>query len=175
MRIVLSDLGANCTVRQIAGGTTTEQRAVDGLVNVTPGVYVLSAASSVDPRSLPEYIGELRFDEFHPPPRDTVPLRVINESAEIQSTSRPVEITARVVDLRPPTAVRLALQAGGSGYFRWLPVRLVGGYAYRAEIPSDSLPDGRYEYGIVVSQGDSVTTFPAGLHARPRAPDLRGE
>src|SRR5881227_1300168 len=81
MRIVLSDLGANFTVRQVAGGTATEQRAVDGVVNVTPGVYVLSAASSVDPRSLPEYIGALRFDEFHPPPRDTVPLRVINESA----------------------------------------------------------------------------------------------
>ena len=175
MRIVLSDLGAKFTARQIAGGTAIEQRAVDGGVNVTPGVYLLSAASSVDPRSLPEYIGELRFDEFHPPPRDTVPVRVINESAEIQSTSRPVEITARVVDLRPPTAVRLALQAVGSGYFRWLPMRLVSGYEYRAELPSDSLQEGRYEYGIVVSQGDSVTTFPAGVHTRPGDWDFRGE
>src|SRR5207244_1744629 len=109
------------------------------------------------------------------PRPDTVPVQVINESAAIQSTSRPVELTARVVDLAPPTAVRVAVRAVGSGVYRWLPMRPVSAYEYRVVFPTDSLRDGRYEYSIVVSTGDSVTTFPTGEHTRPGDWDFRGD
>jgi hypothetical protein len=175
MRIALSELGSAFTLRTIAGAAPVEQRAVDGRVSVTPGVYLVSAAASVDPESIPGYIGALRFDEFHAPRPDTLPVQVINESAAIQSTSRPVQITARVVDVAPPTAVRLALRAVGSGAFRWLPMRPANAYEYGVIFPTDSLLDGRYEYSIVVSKGDSVTTFPTGEHTRPGDWDFRGD
>jgi len=179
MRITLPDLGQAVTLRPIAAsqGVTRagDKRAVDGRVNVTPGVYVVSAAPTVDQNSLPQYVGALRFGEFHPPPPDTVPVQVVNESAAVQSTARPVQFVARVVDATPPTDVRLVVRGVGAGFFRWLPMHATSGYEYRAEISTDSLPAGRYEYGIVVSRRDSVTTFPSGVHARPGDWNFRGD
>lgn len=175
MRIALKELGPTFMLRPIAGAAGEEQRAVDGRVNVVPGVYLLSAAPIVDAQGIPKYIGALRFDEFHPPPPDTLPLQVVNESAAVQSTSRPVEIRARIVDVTPPTAVRLAIRAVGSGFFRWFPMQHAHGYEYQATVPVDSLRDGRYEYDIVVFKGDSVTTFPAAVHRRPGDWDFRDE
>ncbi|HEV8235557.1 MAG TPA: hypothetical protein VGP84_13205, partial [Gemmatimonadaceae bacterium] len=143
-----------------------KQQAVDGRVLVRPGVYVVSAAPSSD--MLPAYLGALRFSEFHPPPRDTLPLQVIDESPVSQSTTQRIEITARVVDTAAPTAVHVAVRnVGGGGFGRWFAMRPTSGYEYRASISPDSLPEGLYEYAIIVTRGDSATTFPAGVAGRP--------
>ena len=175
MRVLLPDLGQTFTLRSVTPGAGAMRRATNGEVDVTPGVFVLSAAPNVDPKTLPASVGTLRFDEFHPPPRDSAPLAVLNLSGATQSTSRPVEIVARIVDLAPPRDVRLVLRAVGSGFFRWWPMQMAGAYEYRATIPADSLAEGRYEYAIVVSTRDSVTTFPSRLRGRPGEWNFRGE
>jgi hypothetical protein len=165
MRIRLSDLGASYTLQPVHGDAP-KQQAVDGRVLVRPGVYVVSAAPSSD--MLPAYLGALRFSEFHPPPRDTLPLQVIDESPVSQSTTQRIEITARVVDTAAPTAVHVAVRnVGGGGFGRWFAMRPTSGYEYRASISPDSLPEGLYEYAIIVTRGDSATTFPAGVAGRP--------
>ena len=194
MRIVLPDLGPSYTLRPVHDDDT-EQRASDGRVLVRPGVYVVSAASSLDMRSLPPRLGSLAFDEFHPPPRDTVPLQVINQSAESQSSAQRIEIRARVVDTVAPIAVSVAVRAVGGSFARWFPMRPASGYDYRASISPDSLAEGRYEYAIVVTRGtgngerngaptnspspvprpsSEALTFPGGVAGWPNDWDFRG-
>ena len=175
MRVLLPDLGTTFTVLPIAPATGPGERATNGEATVTPGVYVLSAVNNFDPASLPTYVGQLRFDEFHAPPTDTLSVMVTNQTAAIQSMSEPVEVAVRVVDSTPPAAVRLALRSVGSSFFRWWPMQLAHGYEYHATIPADSLREGHYEYGIVVSRNDSVITFPSGVHQRPGDWNFRGD
>ena len=66
------------------------QRASGGRFLVAPSVYVLRASTARDTR-LPDSIGHLRFDEFHAPPLDTVPLSV-------QSLAAPQYLTGRDAD-----------------------------------------------------------------------------
>lgn len=173
MRITLPDLGPRFTLQPVHGDAPTQQ-AVDGRVLVRPGVYVVSAARALDMHSLPEHLGALGFAEFHPPPRDTLPLQVIDQSAAIQSTAQPVEIIARVVDTVPPTTVRVAVRPVGGGFAHWFAMQPTSGYEYRSRISSDSLPAGSYEYAIVVTRGDAVTTFPSGLAGWPNDWNFRG-
>ena len=175
MRIVLPDLGPTFTLRSAADPESSEQRAREGRVLVKPGVYVVSESPSVNLATMPRYIGALRFDEFHPPPQDTVPTRVVAHTIEVQSTTRPVVFSASVVDAKPPTDVKLVVRGVGSGSFRWFTMSAVGAYEYETRISRDSLSEGRYEYGIVVTRGDTVTTFPSGLHAYPDAWNYRSD
>ena len=173
MRIMLPDLGPSFTVRPVHEDAP-EQRASNGRVLVRPGVYVVSAAPSIDMHSLPQRVGALLFGEFHAPARDTVPLQVIDESVESQSTEHRVEISARVVDTAAPTSVSTAMRPVGGTFTRWLKMQPASGYEYRVSIDPDSLPAGEYEYAIVVTRGDSVRTYPGGDPGWPNDWNFRG-
>ena len=167
MRITLPDLGEAFTIRSLTARSGRPARAANGAVSVAPGVYLLSAKPDVTVESLPRVVGALRIDEFHPPPHDTMAVQIVNETPGTQSTSRPIEITARVVDSAPPRSVTLALRPRGGASFRSYVMKPAIGYDYRATIPDDSLRDGRYEYAVLAEWGDSAATFPGGVHARP--------
>jgi len=175
MTIALPDLGDVFSMQPIAGTNLRATRASEGRVAVTPGVYVLSARGPVDLSTLPARLGAVRFNEFHPPPRDTLPMRVTTHSATTNVSTRPIEIRARVVDTVAPTSVVLALRSVGVGGFRGYPMQSVGGYDYRVVIPADSLREGRYEYVVMVTRGSAVTTFPSGTHRRAWDWDYDGE
>jgi hypothetical protein len=179
MRITLQDLGSTFAVQAIGGGDLedSQQRAVDGSVQILPGVYLIGASSKFDRRSLPRYVGALSLEEFHRPPLDTMAVQVVDESTPVQSTARPVQFVARVVDSETPKDVRLVLRGVGAGFFRWFRMQPAkgGGYDFRLTIPAESLPPGRYEYGVVVTKGETATTFPAAIHGRPGDWNFRGD
>ena len=176
MQIKLPDLGDSFTVTPLAGGGAKAiQLASTGRFTVTPGVYLLSAHGSVDQKTLPAYVGHLGLAEYHPPPVDSLPPQVEPIAAGEYLTNQPVEIRSRVVTTASPSAVTLSIRTVGSGGFRRFAMMHAGGYEYRVVIP-DSLREGLYEYAITVASGggDSVTTFPGGLHKRPWDWDFYG-
>ena len=175
MRIALPDLGGSFSARRVAGTGTHDRRATGGKVDVTPGVYLLSARATVPDSTLPKYIGHIGFREFHPPPADTVPMVVEPLAVGEYVSARPVEIAARVVAVKVPAAVTVSMRSLGSGFFRRYSMQPAGGYNYRLTIPADSLREGLYEYAITVSHADSVTTFPSGIHKRPSDWDYSGD
>ena len=167
MQIKLPDLGDSFSVTRLAGaGASANQVASTGRFTVTPGVYLLSAHGPVDQKTLPAYIGHLRLAEYHAPPVDSLPPQVEPLASAEYLTNQPVEIRARVVTTTPAGAVSLSMRTVGSGFFRRFPMTQSTGYEYRLMIP-DSLREGMYEYAITVASGDTVTTFPGGLHKRP--------
>ena len=186
MTVNLPDLGPTFAVQAIAGqslaaggaattSAATTSTASAGRFTVQPGVYVLSAHGPVDRAALPAYVGRVRLDEYHAPPRDTAPLQVTMLTSGDHTAGRPVVMTARVVDSAPPTAVVLWVRAAGVGRFRPFPMQDVGPYAYAAQLPATALREGRYEYVVSVAHGDSVVTMPEGLHRRPTDYDFDGQ
>jgi hypothetical protein len=174
MQIKLPDLGESFSVTRIAGaGSSAAQRASQGRFTVTPGVYLLGARGPVDRKSLPAYIGHIGLAEYHPPTLDALPTQVVPLSPAEYLTNRPAEIRARVVTTTAPTGVTLSMRTLASGGFRRFPMMSAGGYEYHAVIP-DSLREGMYEYAITVESGDTVTTFPGGLHKKPSDWDFYG-
>jgi hypothetical protein len=166
MRIALPDLGGAFTVQTIARGLPVRQ-AVGGSFTITPGVYLLSRRGQVDRKSLPASVGALRMDEYHAPPRDTLPPAVVPSAAAEFLSGTTIEIEARVVDTVPPDSVVLSLRRADRGYFRRYPMQSSGAYDYRASVPADSIGVGPFKYAITVVSGRSATTFPEGAHKRP--------
>lgn len=168
MHIDLPDLGPSFRVQRITGAADASlTRAEAGKFTVTPGVYVLSAKGGVARTELPEKLGFLRFDEFHAPIPDTVPLQVAVTAAPEYVTGDTAVIEARVVDTARPDSVVLYARPVGRAWFSRYWMEPAGAYDYRAHIPADTLGVGPQEYVISVSQNGSVTTFPERIHGRP--------
>ena len=168
MRILLPDLGATFAARAIAPAMDEgEARAADGSLMVRPGVYVLSRNGSVDRRTLPATLGALRMDEYHAPPRDTVPLTVVPLAATEFVRGATIDIGARVVDTIAPDSVVLAIRRLDQGWFRRFPMRPVSAYEYRASLAADTIGLGPFEYAVTVVRGDSAATFPERVRERP--------
>jgi hypothetical protein len=169
MRIDLPDLGPSFSVEPIVARNLSPpfSRAERGRFSVRPGVYVLSARGPVDRSTLPPRHGQLRFDEYHAPKPDSVPVRVALLAPPQHLVGRPVQIGARVVSDARPDSVTLWVRPLGAGWFRPFSMSPVGAYEYSATIPADTLREGVYRYVITVRNGDATTTFPERI---PRAP-----
>ena len=178
MTVTLPDLGGTFTVERVSpGGTTADSiaRAVGGRFTVTPGVWLLSAKGALPRSAWPATIGHLRFDEFHPPAPDTLPVQLELSAAPEYVAGAPMEIAARVVDTVPPDSVTLWLRAAGAGWFRRLPMRADrDGYGWRVTVPDSVAREGVYDYAVGVSRGGSFTLFPEGTHLRPWDWDYSG-
>ena len=176
MTIQLPDLGASFAVQPIAGANGVRATtATGGQFSVRPGVYVLSAGGPASPASFPKSIGHLRFDEYHGPATDSAPLTVALMSNGDQVAGQPFVVAARVVDSTSPSAVTLWVRSAGTGWFRSYPMQSAGAYQYRAAVAPGVLRDGIYEYAISVARGDSIVTFPEGVHRRPSDWDFAGQ
>ncbi len=167
MTVALPDLGASFAVQPVTAGNPGSGRAAAGRFTVTPGVFVLSAAGPVDVAGLPASIGSLGFAEYHGPPPDSLPTSVQSLAAPAYLAGQGAELRARVVDTTPPDSATFFVRPTAGGFYRGFAMRPAGGYEYAASVPAAALQEGPYEFVITVFRGDSVTTFPGGLHGRP--------
>ena len=171
MTVTLPDLGGAFTVQRVAtdgrAGGVSGHQAAGGRFTVTPGVYVLSASGAVDPATLPDRVGPVKFNEYYPPPADSLPLSVHPLSAPEYLAGREGELSARVVDLTPPDSVLLFVKPSAGGWFQRAWMRPAGGYVYTATVPPGMLREGPNEYVITVFRGGRPTTFPGGVTQRP--------
>jgi hypothetical protein len=167
MTLALPDLGAAFTVQSITAGNLRNERATAGRFTVMPGVYVLSATGPVDIATLPAFIGELGFAEYHAPPLDSLPPSVHPLTAPVYLGGRDAVLRARIVDPMPPDSATLFIRPTAGGFYRAFAMRPAGGYEYAATVPGAALLAGPHEFVITVFRGNSMTTFPGGLHLKP--------
>jgi hypothetical protein len=169
MRLDLPDLGDSFTVQPVTAGNPRTERAVGGKMTVTPGVYVLSAAGPIHVATLPVYLGQLRFAEYHAPPPDTLPVSVVPHFAPAQLAARDAELRARVVDTTPPDSAVLFIRPRAEPSYRGYRMRPAGAYEYAATVPAAGLREGPHQLVITVFRGDSSLTFPGGVRQKPTA------
>ena len=169
MTVTLPDLGPRFTAKPVTAGNPRSERAASGRFTVRPGVYLLSAAGSVDADSLPAWVGHVGFAEFHAPPADTAGPVVVPLAPPEVVTGRDGVVRARVVDALPPDSVTLFLRPAAGFFYRRYPMRPSGGYEYAATLAAAGLAEGPYEYAVTTFRGDTVRTFPSGVAAPPNA------
>ena len=170
MRIMLPDLGDAFTIERIAGvgSADTVRHVAGGSFVVTPGVYLLGRNGAVDRGSLPAAFGTLAMDEYHAPPRDTMPLTVAVDAPKEFVAGGRIALSARVADTIAPDSVVLSIRRRDQRYFRHYAMHVSGAYEYAASIAADSIGVGPFEYAItVVGSSGVVTTFPDGGQQRP--------
>jgi hypothetical protein len=171
MTVSLPDLGTTFSVQPVTAGNPRIERAASGRFTVTPGVFVLSATGRVDPVSLPAFVGQVGFTEYHAPPSDSLPPSVQSLAPPQVLAGRDAQLVARVVDRAPPDSVTLFLRPEAGFFWRPFTMRPAGGYDYAAAVPAAALREGPWRYVITLWRRDSATTFPAGLPLRPNAWD----
>lgn len=170
MRITLPDLGETFTIEGIAGegaGSAAVRQAAGGSFVVRPGVYLLGRSGAVDRKTLPATSGALAMDEYHGPPRDTMPLAVVVDAPDEFISGGRIAISARVVDTVAPDSVVLAIRRRDQRFFRRYAMHPSGAYDYAASVFADSIGVGPFEYAVTVVTGGVATTFPEGLRQRP--------
>jgi hypothetical protein len=174
MTLALRDLGTAFTVQPITAGNPRTERATAGRFTVTPGVYVLSVTGPADAGTLPAYVGNVGFAEYHAPPPDSLPPCVRSLAAPEYLAGRTAEVRARVVQETPPDSAKLFLRPTAGGFSSGFAMHLTSGYVYAASVPAASLREGPYEFVITLFRGDSSLTFPGGLHRKPTDWDYYG-
>ena len=175
MTVALPDLGDTFAVQPLTGASVRAEHAVGGQFTVTPGVYVLSSAGSVDPATLPAYLGHLGFKEYHAPPPDTMPPSVVPLFAPASLAGGDTELHARVVDATAPDSAVLFLRPKAGTFYRGYTMRADGPYEYAATVRSEELPEGPHEVVITLFHVGSAITFPGGLHQQPNAWNAYGQ
>jgi hypothetical protein len=165
--ITLPDLGEAFHVTPVSSSGAVRQ-AENGVVDLTPGVWLLSRAASVDPAGLPATIGAVRFGEYHVNAPRTYPDLIQSKGAEEFVAGAAVEIRVQVASAEPPESVTLHLRPSATGHFsRSLPMKPVGAYLYAATIPAGELPPGLYDYVVSETVGGVSTTFPGAVTGQP--------
>ncbi|MGH7579778.1 MAG: hypothetical protein ACREM9_06375, partial [Gemmatimonadales bacterium] len=169
MTLRLPDLGDGFIIQPVAAGNPRAERASGGRVTLTPGVYVLSAAGPVDPKTLPAYLGHLRFSEYHAPATDELPPSVVPLFPPAVIEGRDAELRARVVHQTPPDSAVLYLRPNTGSSYQEYRMRAVGGYEFAAAIGGPDLPAGPHSLLVRIFRGDTGLTFPGGRPQRPGA------
>ena len=111
--------------------------------------------------------GALGMNEFHAPPRDTMPLTVVVDAPSEFVAGGRVELSARVADTAVPDSVVLSVRRRDQRFFRHYAMRPSGAYDYAVSVAADSIGVGPFEYAITVVSRGAATTFPEGAHQRP--------
>jgi len=167
MTVALPDLGGGFTVQPVTATNPRATAAAGGRFTVTPGVYLLSSAGTVDLATLPKTIGAIGMAEYHPPAPDSLPLSVQSLAGPELVAGRGGEMQARVADATPPDSVLLFVQPTAGGWYQRFWMRPAGGYVYAATVPAGALREGPNEYVITVFRDGLALTFPGALPRKP--------
>ena len=171
MRVNLPDLGAGFTATPVnvpLGRAAGPRRASGASVQIDPGVWLLSAAASVDRSSLSERINRVGLDEFHVNAPTTYPDLALPLAPREFVAGGPIEIRVRVANTTAPDTVSLWIRPAGSRSFGGAhPMRHVEGEDYTAVLDSGALSAGLYEYVVSTSTGARTTSFPGAVAGQP--------
>ena len=174
MAVQLPDLGDSYSCRRVAGGGSLLQSAKEGIIQVQPGVYVLSHDPNIEIGSLPQNVGRVGLTEFVAPTPQDVELAVLHSPQPQSERGQPLLVSATIVDSQRPEEVLLFARNLWRTSFQEYPMQHIAGYRYQATIPKKSVNEGLVEYCITVEQGGRSTTFPCKVDRNPKDWDFHG-
>ena len=155
IRIRLTDLGERYQVTGIDDGNPLNATARGGTFTVRPGVYVLSRATTIDPkwRNAETRLGNRTLGEFKAPIRAAASAVVVHQPRVDVSAGRDHTIAATIAAAADPARVTLNWRYEGSAAFHALPMQRRRGYEYAVTLPAARMRAGTLEYRITVGAG----------------------
>ena len=167
MQVHLPDLGQEFYSAPV-NSSAEPRRARNSTVEVTPGVWLLTAREQVDPSELPQQIARVGWSEYHVNERVSYPDLVLSLAAQDYPAGEPVEIRARVANDTLPDDVRLWMRPAGTRSFgQPVAMKRTRGNDYAVVLAAGALPPGLYEYVISATTGARSTTFPGAVPLAP--------
>jgi len=169
MTIKLPGLGENFKVHPINKGNTFKTEKGQGKFYIYPGVYILDKSEHLDKTTLPKSISHVGIDEFICNEAEKLPLQVRIIAGNEYLAGQPVIIKAEVIDQKPPEEVMLYVHGIGNRFqpYQHYSMEHTEGYTYRASVDPGKLPEGWFEYAVVVKTDESVMTFPSEVEGSP--------
>ncbi|WP_228853020.1 glycoside hydrolase 5 family protein [Aegicerativicinus sediminis] len=167
MEINLPDLGKEFSVIGVNEGNDFEGSTYTGKVLLSPGIYTITK-QGIKIIDVPvEKIDGIPYRQFIVPAQENLALEIVHSPSRAVYSSKPLGITAKIVDDEKIDSVNVYFRPKGS-WFRSFKMEAKNNYDYEVEIPKDVTSSGYYDYVISVFQGNNVTTFPSELNKTPR-------
>jgi hypothetical protein len=170
MKLQLPDLGAAfiATPLNVPGDAAAARTAMQGVIAMEPGVWLLSRKEGDASGSLPAKAGRVALKEFHVNARVSYPDFIQTLAPREFMAGAAAEIRVRVASDSLPEEVRLWVRPAGTGFFgKPIAMRRARGNDYTAALPAEDLEPGLYEYAVSARSGDRTTSFPGGASGQP--------
>lgn len=171
MTISLPELGARYTALPLtvpSNTGATVQKADNAVVQVEPGVWLISRSDRIEVASLPETINRVGLREFHVNAQTTYPdlIQVVSPSEFVIGEASTVRV--RLSSQAVPDQVSLFVRPVGSRNFtKPIPMRRLRGMEFGATLAPADFPEGHYEYVVADTEGMASTTFPDNVAGHP--------
>ncbi|WP_303311083.1 cellulase family glycosylhydrolase [Hymenobacter sp. BT730] len=168
MRLSLTGLGNDFSVRGLNEGNTTQTQAQNGLVRLQPGVYLVAGKGrKTTAFTAQTLLGAIRLGEFVAPAPTTKQVQIVHTAPSQLPAGQAATIRATVAGIEPTDSVLLVAQHF-YGATRTLPMRRLTLTTVEATVPAELLYPGLLRYWMVVKHQNKQTTFPGTVAGSPR-------
>ena len=168
IRVQLPDLGPDYHLSplNIVGQNQGAQQAKDAVVNVSPGVWLLSRDDRFDIKTLPATINRIGLKEYYVNAPLSYPDVILPLTAPEFVVGTQVELRVRLASAELPDTLSAYIRSFATNYFRKpIEMKRVHGDIYSATIAD--LPSGRYDYIVTETKGEAAISFPGGIKGKP--------
>lgn len=162
MKIKLSDLGKNFTFRGIDKGNTRSGCSECGVIQVTPGVYLLTRKGVKNEKwDAKTQMGVIQLGEYAAPNDNQKEFLVVHHPKEVITARRDYTISVTVVGPEVPDSIALLYYY--KDLYQAVSMRMspVEGYVFQATIPAEKVKIGQLNYAVVVYDGEHSYTYPS--------------
>ena len=179
MRIHIPDLGREFFYQGINEENLRKSWTEGGVVNITPGVYLLSRQRTdlEQWEAKTMHHGTIRLDEFVAPcPKTDVCDVIPVDPVWSVSADRNNVVKAMVASYEKPDSVLFFSYKEGESIWgkRPLPMKAGKGYVYEITLCSRQLNPGTLKYMILVYNKGKCYTYPSGIEGNPTDWDFYG-
>jgi hypothetical protein len=171
MGLNLPDLGKKFYVTGINDGNNFTGTAKEGIISVSPGVYILSVKPVTDDLKKIT-IGPIAANEYYAPKETNKNFYFLPGAAQQISEGTPLEVTVKILSPVSPIKRLLYQPSGGSGGGRGfggfrsvqIPFVKTDEYQYKATVPDSLVKPGLLNYTIITEYvSGKVTVYPGGV------------
>jgi hypothetical protein len=151
-------------------GESETEAARGGVINVKPGVYILSDKKIQSAEKLSFNYNKRDIDDYPVPVIEEVTPQLIHKAQLYINEGQPWQPTFTFISgVKADTAILYLKQPRWNNY-RPVPVRKIDKYTFRAEIPATEI-NGIIEYCLYIRTADTEITYPSKVNKNPNAWD----
>lgn len=168
MAIQIPDLGKEFAFTAINKGNQRTEEVTDGKIrSLRPGVYLLTRKNCTPTRNwkADSQWNSIRIGEYAAPAPRITEFKVVHTPATVTEAGKALTIIAQVAGNVFPDSVIIYTDkiSFWNEHNPYIKMKRTSGYTYQATIPAAEIKEGCFRYNIIVCQGDSTRTYPAGI------------
>lgn len=173
MTLSLPNLGSSFSARAINSGNTADLQVTNGILTLTPGVYILTRQGIATKIPSDMTYKNIRINEFVAPASNLNKTVLWNYSPAEVMTGKSLQLKFQAVSTSPIHKISVVLSSGD----KWKTKTAVydGSGSYILDVPSDLIVTGFLNYRVILEDDQDTTKFPGGIKGNPWSWDNRND